>query len=173
MKKVIIPAAAVISLGLGGFGIAQLASADPGTAPDQTTSSSTQGNHGRGKHGPRFDTASLAKKLGVEESKLKTALDEARTALRPTAEQKANGERPDRAAMEDRLAGSLSQSLGIDKAKVSEALQAVHDEKDAQAKANLKSRLDQAVTDGKLTQSEADAVVKASDAGLIGPGSHR
>jgi hypothetical protein len=37
----------------------------------------------------------------------------------------------------------------------------------------LKSRLDQAVTDGKLTRAEADAIVRAAEAGvLLGGGNH-
>ncbi|RAX47539.1 hypothetical protein DQ354_00740 [Arthrobacter sp. AQ5-06] len=36
--------------------------------------------------------------------------------------------------------------------------------------AALKTRLDQAVTDGKLTQAEADAVTKAVQNGVIGGG---
>jgi len=36
--------------------------------------------------------------------------------------------------------------------------------------AALKTRLDKAVTDGKLTQAEADAVTKAVEAGVIGGG---
>ena len=40
----------------------------------------------------------------------------------------------------------------------------------AEKAAALQTRLDQAVTDGKLTQAEADAVTKAVQNGVIGGG---
>ena len=45
-------------------------------------------------------------------------------------------------------------------------------QKQAEKAAALKTRLDQAVTDGKLTQAEADAVTKAVENGVIGGGGH-
>lgn len=50
------------------------------------------------------------------------------------------------------------------------ALQELRSEGQAQRAAALKTKLDQAVTDGKLTQAEADAVTKAVESGVIGGG---
>jgi hypothetical protein len=75
------------------------------------------------------------------------------------------------------LAAKLAKELGIDQAKVQAALEKVRAEQQAQAKADrlaaLKQRLDQAVTDGKLTRAEADAIYKAAENGVLpagGPG---
>lgn len=81
------------------------------------------------------------------------------------------------------LAAGLAKELGISQDKVTAALEKVETSLEADAKADrqaaLKSRLDQAVKDGKLTQEQADAILKASDAGVLlggggrgGPGGH-
>ena len=76
-----------------------------------------------------------------------------------------------RAQQQDELATALAKELGIDKAKVAAALDKVQAQREADAKAErtaqLKARLDQAVKDGKLTQAEADAILKASEAGVL------
>jgi hypothetical protein len=84
----------------------------------------------------------------------------------------AEGEKPDVAAREAALAKSLAASLGIDEAKVTAALDELRTAAQADRAAALKTRLDQAVTDGKLTQAEADAVTKAVQNGVIGGGGH-
>jgi len=61
--------------------------------------------------GPMFDTAALAKKLGVDESKLKDALDQLESEHR--AEEKKR---------HDELAQKLADRLGVDVDKVKEAL---------------------------------------------------
>jgi hypothetical protein len=59
---------------------------------------------------------------------------------------------------------------------VAAALEKVETQMQADAKAErqaaLKTRLDQAVKDGKLTQEQADAILKAAEAGVL-PGSGR
>jgi hypothetical protein len=83
-----------------------------------------------------------------------------------------------RAQKEDALAGALATELGIDKAKVAAALTKVQAAQETQEKADhtaaLKGKLDQAVTDGKLTRDQADAILKAADAGVLqgGGGGH-
>jgi len=82
-----------------------------------------------------------------------------------------------RAQQQDELAAALAKELGIDKAKVAAALEKVQTERAAAAKAerlaDLKTRLDAAVTAGKLTRAEADAILKAAENGVLpqgGPG---
>lgn len=89
-----------------------------------------------------------------------------------------NTDRPDpqaaRAARQDELAAGLATELGIDKAKVAAALEKVQTAQEAKAKADrsaaLKTRLDAAVKDGKITQAQADAILKATEAGVLGGG---
>lgn len=78
------------------------------------------------------------------------------------------------------LASALAKELGVDESKVSDALDKLREQKQADkpqregARQDLKTRLDAAVKEGKLTQAEADAVLKAAEAGILGPaGGHR
>jgi hypothetical protein len=68
------------------------------------------------------------------------------------------------------LAKSLAESLGIEESKVTSALEELRAAERSERAAALKSRLDKAVADGKLTQAEADAVTKAVENGVIGGG---
>ena len=76
----------------------------------------------------------------------------------------------------DKMAELLANELGIDKAKVADALAKVEDEMHSDMKAErqaaLSERLAAAVAEGKLTQDQADAILKASEAGVLpgGPG---
>jgi UDP-N-acetylmuramyl pentapeptide synthase len=115
----------------------------------------------------KADAAVLAAKLGVDQAKLEDALRAFRQANRPSGP-RTDGTKPDRAAKEGALAASLAKSLGIDEAKVKAALEELRTQAQAGRAAALKSRLDQAVKDGTLTQSEADAVTKAVEKGVIG-----
>lgn len=107
----------------------------------------------------------------MDEAKVSDALKAFRDANKPSTPP-AEGEKPDAAAREAALAKSLADSLGIDEAKVATALSELRSEAQADRAAELKTRLDQAVTDGKLTQAEADAVTKAVQNGIIGGGGH-
>jgi membrane-bound lytic murein transglycosylase B len=96
------------------------------------------------------------------------------------------GPKADRAQRQDELAGALATELGIDKAKVAAALEKVAAARKAEradrtppAKPDpakrveeLKTRLDAAVKDGKLTAEESAAILKAAEAGVLlgGPG---
>ena len=103
-----------------------------------------------------------------------TALDDAREATRPDA-RPAEGERPDPATRDAALAKALATELTVDETKVTSALTEIREARQADRKADFSGVLDQAVTDGKLTRTEADAVLKAADAGVIpyGRGGHR
>lgn len=165
----------------GGIGVAGMASATttaPTPAPSASASASADGgpgthdgmgrHGGRGGHGP-VQASELAAKLGVDEAKVTDALKAFREANKPTTPP-AEGQKPDPAAREAALAKSLAESLGIDESTVTAALQELRTEEQAEHAAELKTRLDKAVADGKLTQAEADAVTKAVQNGIIGGG---
>ncbi|MGC4895433.1 hypothetical protein [Micromonospora sp. DT31] len=80
------------------------------------------------------------------------------------------------------FAEALAKELGVPTDKVTAALEKLHEQRKGDRperpstedrQAALKERLDQAVTDGKLTQEQADAVLKAAEAGVFpGKGGH-
>ncbi len=86
----------------------------------------------------------------------------------------ATGGRPDREAQraqrQEELAEALAKELGVDKEKVPAALEKVRAERETKARADrvaaLKTRLDAAVAEGKLTREQADAILKAAEAGV-------
>ncbi|MFJ6358419.1 hypothetical protein [Pseudarthrobacter oxydans] len=173
--------AAALALGAG-IGVAGMASATTTPTPTPSASASADGSTstmpgGMGKHGGRggergiAQASALAEKLGVEEAKVTEALQAFRDANKP-AGPPAEGEKPDAATREAALAKSLTESLGIEESKVTAALEELRSERQAEKAAGLKTRLDQAVADGKLTQAEADAVTKAVENGVIGGGGH-
>ncbi len=78
------------------------------------------------------------------------------------------------AERQDTMAELLARELGLDKDTVAAALDAVEsqlrDQADTQRQAALKERLDAAVSAGTLTQEQADAVLAAAAAGVLGGG---
>jgi hypothetical protein len=83
------------------------------------------------------------------------------------------GTRPDPGAMDQKLAEALAKELGISSDKVLSVLKEVRATHEAERAREFSDRLDQAVKDGKLTRAEADAVLKAAKAGIIGMGGPR
>ncbi|MEU1969943.1 hypothetical protein ABZ541_12555 [Micromonospora sediminicola] len=95
-----------------------------------------------------------------------------------------DGERQQRHAdRQAEFADALAKELGVPADKVTAALEKLREQRQADRperpqppstqdrQAALKERLDQAVKDGKLTQEQADAVLKAAEAGVFpGPG---
>ncbi|MEV0461157.1 hypothetical protein [Catellatospora methionotrophica] len=90
-----------------------------------------------------------------------------------------------RAEHQQKLAEALAKELGVDQAKVSAALEKVQSQLRPDGKKRdktgdnaadrtqrLKDRLAAAVKDGKLTQAEADAILKATEAGVLGGHGH-
>jgi hypothetical protein len=180
-------AAAVI-----GLGVTQVARADDASTTTPTpTATSTQGDPNRGttdsgnggkgwgpggRHGGGMgmgmgrgaDLSALATKLGVDQTKLQDALKAVRDELKASRKAgQGTATKPDPTTMQDELATKLASKLGIDAAKVKAAfadLRAAHEADEQKA---FDDRLAQAVKDGKLTQSEADAVKKAAQAGVI------
>ena len=173
-KTAVAVASGVLALGAG-LGIAGVAAADPTPTPSPTATASgsaTAGTDrpGGGRHGGGFrdgaQLTDLAGKLGVTEDQLSEALrtirEENRSATPPTEQTR---EQRDAA-----LAKALAEKLDLDEAKVTSALTEIRQARQAEQAAALKERLDRAVTDGKLTQAEADAVTKAVEQGVINVG---
>lgn len=191
-KKAVSMAAAGAAAAAIGFGVSGAAQADPTTATPNPTSTSrtTQSSEAasssspRPDHGPGgrpgggpgrgIDLSSLAATLGVTQDKLETALTAVRKETRPAAGTKPDAAtRPDPSARADELATKLASKLGIDATTVKSAMAALRTTAEAERTAAFDDRLAQAVTDGKLTQAEADAVKKAATAGVIGMGGDR
>ncbi|MEV6601491.1 hypothetical protein AB0M36_32260 [Actinoplanes sp. NPDC051346] len=80
----------------------------------------------------------------------------------------------ERAKRQEEFAAALATELGVDKAKVAAALEKVRAAEQTKAKANrtaeLKTRLDTAVSEGKLTADEAAAILKAAENGVLAQG---
>ena len=188
MKKTTIAglSAATLAAGLG-LGAASLANADT-TSPTPTPSASSstdpgtsakpeRDGHGMrgGGHGARGgslgDTSTLATKLGVTEDALKSALEKARESLKSddSTERTKPSEQTDeqKEARRAALITAVAKELGLDEAKVTAAVDEARAARTAEREASQKEKLDAAVTDGKLTQAEADAVQKALDAGIV------
>lgn len=172
-----VPALALVA-GLGFAGVASAANTsgtatDTNTSTTQSTSSErwwdgeNHGDHGNQRAGGRDIASALAQKLGVDEAKVKDALDTFRKANKPT-ERPADGTKLDRTAMEAVLAKSLAGSLGVDESKVTTALEELRTAAKTERAAGLKSKLDAAIVDEKLTQAEVDAATKAFETGAIG-----
>ena len=72
---------------------------------------------------------------------------------------------------QQKFAELLAKELGLDTAKVQAAVEKVREQMRADAKedrlAAMKERLDAAVKEGKLTQEEADAILKAAENGVF------
>ncbi|MBG0814220.1 hypothetical protein [Planomonospora sp. ID82291] len=139
--------------------------ASSSTASGPTTGTTT-GDGRRGGHGGHGDrgqkAAELAELLGVDEAKVTAALEEIRGA-RGTGKDFQPG---DRTAM----AEALAAELGVSADKVTAALDTLRQKRTAAAETALTERLKTAVTAGTITQAEADAVLKAHRAGLLGGG---
>ena len=172
--------AAAMAAGLG-FGVSQLATADTTTPTPSASASAGEDSsadvgsrEGTGRHGGRgmlgADSATLAEKLGVEEDALEEAMDAAREgleAVEPSADATDEEREAARTERQGAFVSALAGELGIDESTVQDAvdeIQAARTAERAEADATI---LDQAVTDGTLTQSDADAVQKAIDAGIV------
>ncbi|MEA5118435.1 MAG: hypothetical protein VB036_12555 [Propionicimonas sp.] len=178
-KAVAAVSAAVLTAGLG-ISAAQWASAEtptPSPTPTSTTTADPDhtGHKGGKQRGSKQDLSGLASKLGVDQTKLADAVSAARKSL-PTKTESANQTDAEReaarAARQAAYAKALASELGIDEAKVTQALNELRTERQAARTAADKAVLDQAVRDGKLTQAEADAVQKAADQGIVRIGGH-
>ncbi|OFE15738.1 hypothetical protein BA895_21575 [Humibacillus sp. DSM 29435] len=192
-KKAVSMAAATAAAAAIGFGVSGVAQADTTTPTPTSTSTQSSGDaassSSRAGHGPGgrhgggpgrgLDLGSLATTLGVDQTKLQTALTTVREEMKPADGIRPDGIKPDGAAKPDRsvrdneLATKLASKLGIDSAKVKAAFTELRTAAEAHRTKAFDDRLAQAVKDSKLTQAEADAVKKAAKAGVIGMGGDR
>lgn len=172
-------AGAVAGLGLAVGGVA-LASAGS-TAPEvgmTGTASLDVHHHPVGDHVAEV----LAEELGLEEEAVADALRSVHDELRPERLDLSDGtfpEPPTEEELAEREAAfvtALADELGVSEAKVSAALDVLKEEADtrgeeirADLRERLAERLDAAVEDGTLTESDKTSVLKAYDAELIGP----
>lgn len=177
MKKQPMRATALVAAGVVAGGI--LAGTLAAQAADENNDSTQQaavqeaGHRGGpggppGLGGPR-DGADLAKALGVSQEKLKDAFDAIRDDVRPSrGKQDGPPSETEREAMKDKLAAALAKELGLSTSKVSAALEKVQKAHATEHREALSDRLDDAVTDGKLTADDKASVLKAFDAGVLG-----
>lgn len=147
------------------------AAPQPGDGPGRHGGPGGPGGIGRGP-----DAAALAKELGVTEAKLQKAFDAVREDLREDRPAKpADGTRPtpptdaQREARQSALAKALAKELGVSEAKVTAALDKVRAAHEAERRDELSTRLDDAVKAGDLTAGDKASVLKAFDAGVLGP----
>lgn len=168
--------------------------ATPTTRPSPDTSEPTPGKgwtmrpgHGwspggpRGRlRGPHFGGAlvpRLADKLGVDESAVRDAMKEARDSLKSEWRSGDRSGPPPWAggpgAMREVMVDTFARALGVSPNEVTSALEEIRSEAQADREAALQDRLDKAVSDGTLTQDEADAVMKAAREGVIPMGGPR
>jgi hypothetical protein len=177
-------AGAVAALGLTAGGIA-MASADD-QAPDTAASSSAHpGGPRDGAHGDRGqDAKALAAALDLKEATVQKALDAIRDELRPDkAGQPTDGTRPEpptdaeRASHQAAFVTALAKELNVSETEVKAAVAALEKKADAEreehradSRADLKKRLDAAVTAGTLTAADEASVLKAFDAKILGGG---
>ncbi|HEY3006503.1 MAG TPA: hypothetical protein VGJ63_00360 [Micromonosporaceae bacterium] len=127
-------------------------------------------HHGPG--GPEL-VRTLASELGLSEQKVRDALDAVRGELRGVPPRRGQGGTPsaaDRDARRAEFTKALAAKLGVTEEKLTAALDKARAAADADHAARLKARLDAAVQAGKITQADADAVMRVEKAGVLEPG---
>lgn len=175
-RKIVLGVGAAALVAGTSLGVTGMANATTTVSPEPPASASGEpgteirGGGGSGRHGGGFDAAGLADKLGVEESAVTDALRTARDGIRSDGDTSTG---PDRDGLRSALAASLAEALGLDEGTVRTALDELRTEKQQERSAAVQDRLDAAVTDGSLTQEEADGAAKAVELGILGGGGHR
>ena len=174
-------AAAIATVGLG----ASQALAD--TTPTPSASSTTQSGEapsidapaGRGERGGPWhgkggmkgaDASALATALGIDEAKVKAAIEKVREANKPS-EKPAEGMKPTEAEREARQTAyiaELAKELGVTTDKVTAAIDKVRAAHEAERQTALSDKLDAAVKAGTLTEADKASVLKAVEAGVLG-----
>ncbi|MCU1632565.1 MAG: hypothetical protein JWM61_1217 [Micrococcaceae bacterium] len=177
-RKIALGAGAAALVAGASLGVTGMANATTVTPEPSASASAEPREEGRGggsgRHGGGFDPAGLAEKLGVGESEVTDALQSLRDDARSGADENADaGTKPDREGMRSDIAASLAEALGLDEATVRTALDELRTEQQEERSAALQERLDAAVSDGSLTQAEADGAAKAVELGILRGGGPR
>lgn len=193
MKRAAATTVALIgAVGLG-IGATQLASADettptPTPSVTQTSTTATPSAKPTFKLDKRHDDVSkqdlrvlkasageVAKRLGMPEDQLKAAVMKVAMTQQPTEAEKAKVKQmtpKQRQAwhqkQRDAAVTALAEELGVPRAKLVSVVNQVTAEQTTKHEARIKAELAKAVKAGKLTQAEADAVLKALKQGVLG-----
>ncbi len=163
--------AIVIAAALGTAGAASAATTDDTTTPSWCTGTGAGGgmrgwaNDGTaGRFGANALADYLADKLGVSADDVSAALV-AYHAENPVTERGRDLSDADLAARRAAEAAYLADALDVDVAKVTAALESYATDRQAERTAALEELLAERVDAGTLTQSEADAILAAHQAG--------
>jgi hypothetical protein len=116
-------------------------------------------------YGAVANTQCLASKLGVSQDAVTAAMQKYHT-TNPTQSRGRDLTDAQQATQHADLAAFLAKELNVPEATVLDALNGQADVRQADRTADLKANLDQAVKDGRLTQAQADAMLKAHEAGV-------
>jgi hypothetical protein len=156
---------ATVATGIAGPAFAATTDHPAATASGTTAAPSTNASAGSGDHralGRRFGAEfakDLAAQLGLPQQQVTTAVQQVRTQLQ--ADHKAG------TATQGEFVTQLAAKLGLDQTKVRTAVQAVRAQERTDRQAQLKTRLDQAVKAGKISQSDADAYLRVVQSGAL------
>lgn len=176
MKKKLLAGATGLALATGiALSLPQIAQAETlepdnvSAAPSNSTIADGADGRNQGSRGP--DAGALAEKLGLSEATVADAISAVRDQMDTLDPPSADATEAEREAARDArqaaFAEALAAELGIDEAQLTAALDELQAEREAARAAAAEAALEQAVADGDLTQSEADAVQKAIDAGIV------
>jgi hypothetical protein len=144
------------SLGLAvavAAGIAAPAFAGTTHQPTGTTPVATASQAGRTGMRADFDK-DLAAQLGVPTQKLTQAVKDVRTELHHS------GQTGTRSARAEEFANLLASKLGLDPAKVLDAMRGVHAQELTERQVQRQARVDKAVQSGKISRSDADTYLR-------------
>ena len=172
-------AAGALAVG-SGLGVATMAGAvDPTPTPTPGQAQTWQRGGGFGRMadanaglrngagvGAVAQSAYLADKLGVTEEAVTAAMLKYHNTHQATVRGRDLTEAQQTAAHES-LAAFLATELKVSEAKVLDALASKSEVRQAERTATLEANLAEAVKAGRLTQTEADAIVKAHESGAM------
>lgn len=168
-------AAGVLGVGIAIPAVAFAEGAEPSTAASPNTTASPgadagakDGEHPERPRAVRKDALAeaLATELGIDKEKVAAALEKVGEKLRAETRSRHEGRNwgDGRGPGGDRGSGD-GRGPGAGRGEADGGQSA------AERQARLKERLDQAVEAGKLTREQADAILKAAEAGVLnGPG---
>jgi hypothetical protein len=156
---------ATVAAGIAGPAFAATTDHLTATASSTTAAPPTNAGAGSTDHramGHRFGAdfaKDLAAQLGLPQQRVTTAVQQVRAQMK--------ADHKDGTATRGEFVTQLATKLGLDQTKVRTAVQAVRAQERADRQAQLKTRLDQAVKAGKMSQSDADAYLRVVQSGAL------